>query len=207
MAPKKRVRKAPITSPLAHATEFPGQKGLGAGTSTSAPGPPAKRPRAKSSRQTQSIISTYHTLLKRRRQLLAINAAAGVLKVDGEIAAMGGLDAYQKASQMGQTKERGGDSGRVLVPWLQELGWGPQLGDKIVTGKDGDEAGALDEAGLGSKKTDGVAAGSRRGNNKGKGKASEEQVKEQEREVRELRYVLVTIPPPHEAGSRSSSTR
>lgn len=200
MAPKKRVRKAPITSSLVPATESPGQQGSGSGTSTSAPGPPAKRPRAKSSRQTQSIISTYHTLLKRRKQLLAANEAAGVLKVDQEIAAMGGLDAYQKASQMGQTKERGGDSGRVLVPWLQELGWGPQIGDKIARGQDGEEGDALDEAGLASKQTDGVEAGSRRGNNKGKGKASEEQVKEQEREVRELRYVLVIIVPPNQAG-------
>ena len=128
MAIKKRARKAPITSNTSSSTSIIPSSG---GTAANAP---ANRPsssgtrsksRSKSSRETQSLISTYHTLLKRRKQLLAANDAAGVVELDAEMEMISGLDAYQKASQMGQAKERGGDSGRVLVPWLQELGWGP----------------------------------------------------------------------------------
>jgi 25S rRNA (adenine2142-N1)-methyltransferase len=37
---------------------------------------------------------------------------------------LGGIDAYQKASQLGQSSARGGDSSKVLVEWLHEAGHG-----------------------------------------------------------------------------------
>lgn len=144
MGIKKRSRKAPITTTTSSVTSRLVSTDTvvptAANTSSTTPHLNPKRSRSKSSRQTQSIISTYHTLLKRRKQLLAANDGSGVAQVDEEIEEMGGLDAYQKASQMGQTKERGGDSGRVLVPWLEELGWGSS-GSKGKLKDEGKDAG------------------------------------------------------------------
>ncbi|KAJ2768419.1 25S rRNA (adenine2142-N1)-methyltransferase [Coemansia nantahalensis] len=93
-------------------------------------------PRAKlgrSSADTQRRISRFHTLIKeysklaaRRPQLsddgdiAALEAQVGA--VEQEMAQMGGLDWYQKASLLGQSKQRGGDTSRWLVPQLRELG-------------------------------------------------------------------------------------
>lgn len=42
-------------------------------------------------------------------------------EIDGEIYKRGGLNTYQIASQHGQQGQRGGDSSKVLIPWLKEL--------------------------------------------------------------------------------------
>lgn len=76
----------------------------------------------------QARISDFHTSLKRKRA--GPNGSAeggsdgdagssrlkGAPEIDHEA-----LDAYQKLSRAGQGKQRGGDSSKVLVPWLQEL--------------------------------------------------------------------------------------
>lgn len=87
----------------------------------------ADTPRNLSSRATQRIISEYHTLLKRRKQLQGRNAADStsgisqeVSDIEARIQEIGGLDGYQKASQQGQSSQRGGDTSKVLVPWLKE---------------------------------------------------------------------------------------
>lgn len=58
----------------------------------------------------QARISEFHTSLKRKGP----SEDAGQ-EIDHEA-----LDAYQKLSQAGQGKQRGGDSSKVLVPWLQQ---------------------------------------------------------------------------------------
>lgn len=89
-----------------------------------------------SHKATQDVISSFHTLLKRQSQLKermkqpATAEQARKLKlelqdVQAHIEDQGGLEAYQVASTLGQAKERGGDSSKVLVEWLLELGIGP----------------------------------------------------------------------------------
>ena len=82
----------------------------------------------------QSTISSFHTLLKRqagyKRQLAGrrgediAHLEDALVKIDADILALGGLSAYQEASRLGQSIERGGDSSKILVEWLQELGMG-----------------------------------------------------------------------------------
>lgn len=46
--------------------------------------------------------------------------------------ALGGLPAYQRMSSIGQGKDRGGGSERVLTSWLKELGLADRQGkDKL----------------------------------------------------------------------------
>ncbi|WVQ64186.1 uncharacterized protein L199_002348 [Kwoniella botswanensis] len=85
---------------------------------------------------TQSTITRFHTLLKQqanlKRNLKAGREKDGDTEVQGiqrqldsieqEMNELGGLNAYQIASTLGQSKERGGDSSKVLVKWLEELG-------------------------------------------------------------------------------------
>lgn len=82
--------------------------------------------RTLSSRSTQRIISEYHTLLKRRKQITSrsgyetdAESMAELRDVEDQMHRCGGLDAYQKASQLGQSASRGGDTSRVLIPWLE----------------------------------------------------------------------------------------
>ncbi|KAJ9106877.1 hypothetical protein QFC19_003006 [Naganishia cerealis] len=86
----------------------------------------------RSHKSTQSTISLFHTLLKRKAQTQkALSNAcsstqasalqAQLTVIEKEIAEQGGLDTYQKASTLGQSSERGGDSSIVLVEWLKEL--------------------------------------------------------------------------------------
>lgn len=78
---------------------------------------------------TQSTIATFHTLNKRRSQLLrrinkvseADSLKAQLDDVEREISALGGLESYQSASIHGQSVQRGGDSAKVLIEWLREL--------------------------------------------------------------------------------------
>ncbi|KAJ1733055.1 25S rRNA (adenine2142-N1)-methyltransferase, partial [Coemansia biformis] len=95
-------------------------------------GVPRERP-GRSSADTQRRISRFHTLIKeyaklaaRRQQLGDADEAAAVEAqigaVERAMAQMGGLDWYQKASLLGQSKQRGGDTSRWLVPKLRELG-------------------------------------------------------------------------------------
>lgn len=87
----------------------------------------------KSHKATQSTISSFHTLLKRQAQVKRAlsrdgsSAQAAMLQaqlseIDNAINDLGGLDSYQKASTLGQSNQRGGDSSVVLVEWLKELG-------------------------------------------------------------------------------------
>ncbi|KAJ2554684.1 25S rRNA (adenine2142-N1)-methyltransferase [Coemansia sp. RSA 1933] len=91
----------------------------------------------KSSTETRRRINRFHTLIKEQAKLVAkranessVDAQADIqMEIDKllqEMARMGGLDWYQKASLLGQCKQRGGDTSRWLVPKLNELGFGKE---------------------------------------------------------------------------------
>ncbi|KAJ2887530.1 25S rRNA (adenine2142-N1)-methyltransferase [Coemansia asiatica] len=89
----------------------------------------------KTSADTRRRINHFHVLIKQYSKLEAkkricdggdsehISAIDREIdRVSREMAEMGGLDWYQKASLLGQCKQRGGDTSRWLVPKLRELG-------------------------------------------------------------------------------------
>src|SRR5690606_5794984 len=61
----------------------------------------------------------HHLLHKRKRQAISKGDKAAEAAVDAEIGALGGIESYQEASLQGQRQDRGGDSSRVLMQWLQ----------------------------------------------------------------------------------------
>ncbi|OJD10702.1 hypothetical protein AJ78_08362 [Emergomyces pasteurianus Ep9510] len=71
-----------------------------------------------SAKATRTLIRSHHQLHKARARALADGKEALVQNLDSQIAAHGGLESYQLASKKGQSKERGGDSSKVLVDWL-----------------------------------------------------------------------------------------
>ena len=77
---------------------------------------------ALSSRKTRSIIRTHHTLQKQLDAATSMNDSHTVAKLQGKIAAAGGLKQYQRASAQGQSADRGGDSSKILVDWFTETG-------------------------------------------------------------------------------------
>ncbi|KAL2107565.1 hypothetical protein VUR80DRAFT_5044 [Thermomyces stellatus] len=66
----------------------------------------------------RTLINKHHTLEKRRQQALRSGDEASAAAAAAELAALGGLDRYQQASLLGQSKLRGGDSSTVLLEWL-----------------------------------------------------------------------------------------
>ncbi|KAI9371122.1 putative methyltransferase-domain-containing protein [Aspergillus egyptiacus] len=82
-----------------------------------------KRHAALSARATRNLIRSHHTLIKLRAQALKAGDKALVSRLDAEIEAKGGLESYQLASKIGQSHERGGDSSKMLIDWIN-----PRLG-------------------------------------------------------------------------------
>ncbi|KAG0313594.1 hypothetical protein BGZ99_008721 [Dissophora globulifera] len=111
--------------------------------------------RKKSSLATAQLIRRYHTLNKELSKCLArIDAKkkqsdsgldtqksvtseqtaadlARIVEIRQEMDDLGGLDMYQKASTLGQSKQRGGDSSKWLIPILED--YHRQLGKKAGT--------------------------------------------------------------------------
>lgn len=81
--------------------------------------PVFQRPKSITRKATKAVINKHHLLEKRKKQALAKGDAPQVAVIDAEIEALGGLGSYQKASLQGQRQDRGGDSSRVLMQWLQ----------------------------------------------------------------------------------------
>lgn len=73
---------------------------------------------ALSSKATRNLIRSHHRLLKRRAQAQQAGDELMVHKIDLQIRENGGLESYQLASKLGQSRERGGDSSKVLVDWI-----------------------------------------------------------------------------------------
>ncbi|GJJ77270.1 25S rRNA (adenine2142-N1)-methyltransferase [Entomortierella parvispora] len=94
--------------------------------------------RKKSSLATAQLIRRYHTLNKELSQCLAriekskektgparnatngVSDLARIAEIRKEMDDLGGLDMYQKASTLGQSKQRGGDSSKWLIPVIEK---------------------------------------------------------------------------------------
>lgn len=74
---------------------------------------------ALSSKATRSSIHSHHVVQKAIAQATAggDTLTAGVLQ--DQLEKQGGLKAYQQASIIGQSSERGGDSSKILMEWLE----------------------------------------------------------------------------------------
>lgn len=82
-----------------------------------------------SSTKTRSVVRKFHVLLKSRRKLEGGAGNARELDaIDGQINDLGGLDAYQRMSEQGQSAERGGGTETVLIDWLKDIVGGDPLG-------------------------------------------------------------------------------
>lgn len=73
---------------------------------------------ALSSKATRNLIRSHHKLMKLRAQALKEGNHTLVRDIDAQIEANGGLESYQLASKLGQSLERGGDSSKVLIDWI-----------------------------------------------------------------------------------------
>lgn len=97
-----------------------------------------KKPTASlSAKATATIIRTHHQLQKAHAQAIKSGDYAKATAIQKQIDEQGGLEKYQVASITGQSSERGGDSSRVLVDWLQEL----KLPSAYRKAEDGDAGG------------------------------------------------------------------
>ncbi|KAK3322330.1 putative methyltransferase-domain-containing protein [Apodospora peruviana] len=72
-----------------------------------------------SRKATKALINKHHLLEKRKQQAINNGDEKGEAVIDAEIKALGGLVRYQEASLQGQRHDRGGDSSRVLMQWLE----------------------------------------------------------------------------------------
>ncbi|KAI9884750.1 MAG: hypothetical protein M1823_003460 [Watsoniomyces obsoletus] len=71
------------------------------------------------SRTSRKVIRRHHNLQKERSKAVAENDLARVQTLEAEIDKNGGLETYQRASISGQLKDRGGDSSKILLDWLE----------------------------------------------------------------------------------------
>lgn len=78
-----------------------------------------KTPASISSKATQKLIIAYHALQKDLSKARASNDEEKATALQAQIDALGGLEAYQRASIQGQSTSRGGDSSLVLMTWLK----------------------------------------------------------------------------------------
>lgn len=94
--------------------------------------PSDKKTSTVSHKATQATISKFHTLLKQRKRIEGQLASSGsseqhqalqqqLDEIDHQVNDIGGLEAYQHASTLGQSSQRGGDSSHVLIKWLKSL--------------------------------------------------------------------------------------
>lgn len=76
-----------------------------------------------SSKETAKLIRRYHVLNKELAKCRSSNDREKEQQILAEMEAMGGLDWYQRASQLGQSKSRGGDSSKWLLQKLEKHGY------------------------------------------------------------------------------------
>jgi len=89
--------------------------------STTRPGNAKPKP-SLSSQTTRKLVRTHHTLRKQFTSAVARGDDSKADAIKTEIEASGGLKRYQEASIQGQSAQRGGDTSKVLMEWLSELG-------------------------------------------------------------------------------------
>jgi 25S rRNA (adenine2142-N1)-methyltransferase len=84
--------------------------------------PPMVKPlRSLSSKATRTLIRSHHTLEKQRVKALADGDEAKAATIAQQIESRGGIEAYQHASLIGQSSDRGGDSSKILMDWLAPI--------------------------------------------------------------------------------------
>lgn len=84
--------------------------------------PPTFKPqRSISSKATRTLIRSHHTLQKQKAKALTEGDEVKAASIAKEIEAQGGIESYQKASLIGQGNDRGGDSSRLLMEWLDPI--------------------------------------------------------------------------------------
>ncbi|KAL8967931.1 MAG: hypothetical protein Q9183_002701 [Haloplaca sp. 2 TL-2023] len=79
------------------------------------------KPSSLSSQATRSLIRKHHTLQKQLHTAIAQGDAKSIESLQIQLNASGGIKKYQEASIQGQSSERGGDSSKVLVEWINEV--------------------------------------------------------------------------------------
>ncbi|KAF2012858.1 hypothetical protein BU24DRAFT_435202 [Aaosphaeria arxii CBS 175.79] len=83
--------------------------------------PPISKPSERmSSKQSRTIIRTHHRLHKEHAAAVRKGDAQTAARVKQAIEQKSNLKLYQAASKQGQSKDRGGDSSKLLVQWMQE---------------------------------------------------------------------------------------
>jgi 25S rRNA (adenine2142-N1)-methyltransferase len=83
--------------------------------------PPVSRPKERmTSERSRTIIRTHHKLQKEHAAALVRKDDRTAHEIAQLIEKNGGLKSYQAASKQGQAKDRGGDSSKLLVDWLQQ---------------------------------------------------------------------------------------
>lgn len=80
-----------------------------------------RRPASLSSKATRTLIRTHHTLEKQRAKAISSGNTEDAANISRQIEAHGGIETYQRASLLGQGNERGGDSSRILMGWLDGI--------------------------------------------------------------------------------------
>ncbi|KAF7440955.1 hypothetical protein PC9H_001304 [Pleurotus ostreatus] len=100
--PKAKKRKAPITNNVIV-------------------DPSSSKPQA-----SRTLIRRFHVLLKKKAQLEhqlsnGDEVKLALTEVENEIEELGGLEAYQRMSSIGQGNDRGGGSEKYLISWLKEM--------------------------------------------------------------------------------------
>jgi 25S rRNA (adenine2142-N1)-methyltransferase len=83
--------------------------------------PPVSKPKERmTSERSRTIIRTHHRLQKERAAALKRGDSSSAEEIARAIEKNGGIKMYQAASKQGQAKDRGGDSSKLLVDWLQQ---------------------------------------------------------------------------------------
>jgi len=96
--------------------------------------PPTAKPKASiSSKATRTLIRSHHALEKAKAQALAEGNTALAAVLQNQIDSQGGLESYQRASLQGQSNDRGGDSSKILMEWLEPVV--PALKECLTQGK------------------------------------------------------------------------
>ncbi|KAF1947116.1 hypothetical protein EJ02DRAFT_174075 [Clathrospora elynae] len=83
--------------------------------------PPTSKPKERmTSERSRAIIRTHHRLQKEHAAALKRGDVIAAAEIAHAIEKSGGIKTYQAASKQGQAKDRGGDSSKLLVDWLQQ---------------------------------------------------------------------------------------
>lgn len=83
--------------------------------------PPVSKPKERmTSERSRTIIRTHHRLQKEHAAALKKGDVSSAEEIAQAIERNGGIKMYQAASKQGQAKDRGGDSSKLLVDWLQQ---------------------------------------------------------------------------------------